>query len=278
MRCRVGCRRAAASTRHPSTATVWPRRASVESLAQRPRAEYRRGVEGGSAAAPRVAAAGDHLPRHPRRGPGVRLLARRRAPVDRREPQRGWASTVWTWCTCTTPTITRPTRSSTAFPTLIELRDAGCDRPRRVRHEPGRDAVALRRRRWTSTACCWPVATRCSTAVARRCSTQCAAQGVDVIIGGVFNSGLLARPEVGATFDYAAAAARIGRAGAGHAVGVRGLRRGPARRRDAVRAAASRGAHRAGRRPFGGRDHRRRRVRDASLPDELWPALESATL
>lgn len=34
---------------------------------------------------------------------------------------------------------------------------------------------------------------------------RCAARGVDVIIGGVFNSGLLARPEVGATFDYAAA-------------------------------------------------------------------------
>ena len=34
---------------------------------------------------------------------------------------------------------------------------------------------------------------------------QCRARGVDVIIGGVFNSGLLARPEVDATFDYAVA-------------------------------------------------------------------------
>jgi D-threo-aldose 1-dehydrogenase len=38
---------------------------------------------------------------------------------------------------------------------------------------------------------------------------QCAERGVDVIIGGVFNSGLLARPEVGATFDYAEAPAAL---------------------------------------------------------------------
>jgi D-threo-aldose 1-dehydrogenase len=34
---------------------------------------------------------------------------------------------------------------------------------------------------------------------------QCAARGVEVIAGGVFNSGLLAAPAAGATFDYAVA-------------------------------------------------------------------------
>ena len=38
---------------------------------------------------------------------------------------------------------------------------------------------------------------------------QCAAQGVAVILGGVFNSGLLAAPVAGATFDYAAAPAEL---------------------------------------------------------------------
>jgi D-threo-aldose 1-dehydrogenase len=33
----------------------------------------------------------------------------------------------------------------------------------------------------------------------------CVERSVDVIVGGVFNSGLLARPVVGATYDYAAA-------------------------------------------------------------------------
>lgn len=33
----------------------------------------------------------------------------------------------------------------------------------------------------------------------------CADRGVDVMVGGVFNSGVLARPEAGATYDYAAA-------------------------------------------------------------------------
>jgi D-threo-aldose 1-dehydrogenase len=34
---------------------------------------------------------------------------------------------------------------------------------------------------------------------------QCLGRGVGVVLGGVFNSGLLARPEVDATFDYAVA-------------------------------------------------------------------------
>jgi len=33
----------------------------------------------------------------------------------------------------------------------------------------------------------------------------CAERGVGVVLGGVFNSGLLARPIAGATFDYASA-------------------------------------------------------------------------
>ena len=37
----------------------------------------------------------------------------------------------------------------------------------------------------------------------------CAARGVDVIIGGVFNSGLLADPDANTTFDYAAAPAAL---------------------------------------------------------------------
>ena len=37
----------------------------------------------------------------------------------------------------------------------------------------------------------------------------CAEQGVDVIVGGVFNSGLLADPRPGRTFDYAPASAEL---------------------------------------------------------------------
>lgn len=38
---------------------------------------------------------------------------------------------------------------------------------------------------------------------------QCARRGVQVVLGGVFNSGLLANPRPGATFDYAAAPAHL---------------------------------------------------------------------
>ncbi|HEV8649125.1 MAG TPA: aldo/keto reductase [Actinomycetes bacterium] len=56
----------------------------------------------------------------------------------------------------------------------------------------------------------------------------CAARGVAVVVGGVFNSGLLADPRPGATFDYAPApaelvarAVRLGEVCAGHGVPLR---------------------------------------------------------
>jgi D-threo-aldose 1-dehydrogenase len=93
---------------------------------------------------------------------------------------------------------------ATAFPTLIELREqgvigsVGCGMNQaemlgRFVEEVDLDCVLLAGR---------------YSLLDRRGAVfldQCRARGVDVILGGVFNSGLLARPEVNATFDYAIA-------------------------------------------------------------------------
>jgi D-threo-aldose 1-dehydrogenase len=91
-----------------------------------------------------------------------------------------------------------------AFPTLIELRDQGvigrvgcgmnqADMLSRFVDRVDLDCVLIAGR--------YSLLDRQATSLLE----QCRARGVEVIVGGVFNSGLLARPEVGATFDYAAA-------------------------------------------------------------------------
>jgi D-threo-aldose 1-dehydrogenase len=95
-----------------------------------------------------------------------------------------------------------------AFPTLIELRDqgvigsVGCGMNQAEMLSRFVDRVDLD---------CVLIAGRYSLLDRQATSLleQCRSRGVEVIVGGVFNSGLLARPEVGATFDYAAAPAAL---------------------------------------------------------------------
>lgn len=98
---------------------------------------------------------------------------------------------------------------ATAFPTLIELRAegvigaVGCGMNQVEMLERFVDRVDLD---------CVPVAGRWTLLDRRageRLLPRCAERGVDVFVGGVFNSGLLADPQPGATFDYAPAAPRL---------------------------------------------------------------------
>lgn len=93
---------------------------------------------------------------------------------------------------------------ASAFPTLIELRDQG------VIRQVGcgmNQAAMLGRFVERVDLDCVLVAGRYSLLDRSGAALldRCRARGVDVILGGVFNSGLLARPEVDATFDYATA-------------------------------------------------------------------------
>jgi D-threo-aldose 1-dehydrogenase len=93
---------------------------------------------------------------------------------------------------------------ATAFPTLVELRDQG------VVAQVGcgmNQAEMLSRFVERVDLDCLLLAGRYSLLdrQGEALLEQCAERGVEVIVGGVFNSGLLARPEVGATFDYAEA-------------------------------------------------------------------------
>jgi len=97
---------------------------------------------------------------------------------------------------------------ATAFPTLIELREqgvlgkVGC----------GMNQVAMLERFVGQVDLdCILLAGR-YTLLDRSGESllaDCASRGVEVIAGGVFNSGLLARPEVGATFDYSSASPEL---------------------------------------------------------------------
>jgi D-threo-aldose 1-dehydrogenase len=98
-----------------------------------------------------------------------------------------------------------------AFPALQRLRDEGViggigcgmnqvamlDRFVADAELLGLDAILLAGR--------WSLLDRSGAALLDRCGEQ----GVAVIVGGVFNSGVLARPEPGATFDYATAPATL---------------------------------------------------------------------
>lgn len=100
---------------------------------------------------------------------------------------------------------------ATAFPALQRLRDEGLiggigcgmnqvamlDRFVTDADVLGLDAILLAGR--------WTLLDRSGAALLDRCGER----GVAVIVGGVFNSGVLARPEPGATFDYAAAPAPL---------------------------------------------------------------------
>jgi D-threo-aldose 1-dehydrogenase len=104
----------------------------------------------------------------------------------------------------------------------------------------------------------------------------CAERGVDVIAGGVFNSGLLARPADGATYDYAtasadlvAAARRIDAVCREHGVPIRAAAMAFAARHPSVTTVLT-GARAA--------DEIRSNAADFArpVPDELWPAIDRA--
>lgn len=97
---------------------------------------------------------------------------------------------------------------ATAFPTLIELRDqgvigaVGCGMNQvemlaRFVERVDLDCILLAGR--------YTLLDRTGAALV----DECARRGVQVIAGGVFNSGLLATPVEGATFDYTAAAPHL---------------------------------------------------------------------
>jgi D-threo-aldose 1-dehydrogenase len=166
---------------------------------------------------------------------------------------------------------------ATAFPTLIELREQGVI---------GRVGCGMNQAEMLSRFVvqvdldCVLLAGRYSLLDRRGAGLldQCAAHGVEVIIGGVFNSGLLARPEVGATFDYAAAPAAL-------VEQARAMQVVCAEHGVALPAAAMQFAmrHPAVRTVLVGARSAEEIVADVSydaavLPDELWQALDSVTL
>jgi len=163
---------------------------------------------------------------------------------------------------------------ATAFPTLIELREQG------VIGKVGcgmNQAEMLSRFVERVDLDCLLLAGRYSLLDRKGAALleQCAARGVEVIIGGVFNSGLLARPEVGATFDYAAApAALVEQAREMQSVcGEFGVALPAAAVQFALRHPA------VGVVLVGARSAEEIEAdvayADTSLPDELWPALEA---
>jgi D-threo-aldose 1-dehydrogenase len=97
---------------------------------------------------------------------------------------------------------------ATAFPTLIELREQGvigkvgcgmnqAEMLARFVERVDLDCILLAGR--------YTLLDRSGVALLDRCAER----GVEVIAGGVFNSGLLAAPAAGATFDYAVAAPEL---------------------------------------------------------------------
>ncbi len=163
---------------------------------------------------------------------------------------------------------------ATAFPALIELREQG------VIGKVGcgmNQAEMLSRFVERVDLDCLLLAGRYSLLDRKGAALleQCAARGVEVIIGGVFNSGLLARPEVGAIFDYAAApAALVEQAREMQSVcGEFGVALPAAAVQFALRHPA------VGVVLVGARSSEEIEAdvayADTSLPDELWPALEA---
>ena len=158
-------------------------------------------------------------PRASRRTPTAKRVwdfsARRRATVARGEPGAARARPGRHGPASTTPTTTSARPAEQAFPALAELRDQGvvgaigagmnqAEMLTRFVRELDLDLVLVAGR-YTLLDQRGPG--RAAAGLRR-------ARGAAVVIGGVFNSGLLADPRPGATFDYAPAAAAAGRAGA----------------------------------------------------------------
>jgi len=161
-----------------------------------------------------------------------------------------------------------------AFPALIELREQGvigavgcgmnqAEMLQRFVHEVDLDVVLLAGR--------YTLLDRSGEPLLE----ECAARGVGVLLGGVFNSGLLAEPTVDATFDYSTAPAalvdraqRMQRVCAEAGVALPAAALQFALRHPAVQTVL-----------FGARsaDEVRTDVAhaEATVPDDLWPALEA---
>ncbi len=97
---------------------------------------------------------------------------------------------------------------ATAFPTLLELRDEGVI----GQIGSGMNQVAMLERFVEQVDLdCVLLAGRYTLLdrAGEQLLERCLARGVEVIAGGVFNSGLLANPSIGATFNYVTAPAEL---------------------------------------------------------------------
>ncbi len=121
-----------------------------------------------------------------------------------------------------------------AYPTLLRLRDdgvigaigLGTNHAHVALHVT--DHVALD---WVLLAGRYTLLDRSG---AERLLPRCAERGIGVVAAGVFNSGLLADPTSGATFDYQPAPDEQLRRALAHGRGLRGSRRPPGRCRHPV--------------------------------------------
>ena len=174
-------------------------------------------------------------------------------------------STGSTSSSCTTPTTMRTPRWHEAFPALLRLRDEG------VIAAVGcgmNQAPMLERFVADIDLDCVLLAGRYS--LLDRSGTNllatCAEREVGVILGGVFNSGVLADPDGHTSYDYAPAAADVVARVPRSTSPLRGARCRPPRSRVAVRAPSPRGHHGRDRCTLGHRGRARHRIRIDGRP------------
>jgi D-threo-aldose 1-dehydrogenase len=99
--------------------------------------------------------------------------------------------------------------SATAFPALAELRDEGVIRAIGAGMNQSAMLTRFVRRLDLDVVLCAGRYTLLDRSAGRDLLPACRERGVDVVIGGVYNSGLLASPGPDASFDYAPAAPEL---------------------------------------------------------------------
>ena len=157
-----------------------------------------------------------------RRGLGarapLRLQRRRRAALARGQPGRGSGSTAPTSCYVHDPDDHLDEAIASALPALAALRDEGVIGAIGAGMNPVAPLVRIVRE---ADVDCILLAGR-HTLLDHSASAEllplCVERGVSVIAAGVLNSGILADPRDGATFDYEPASAA--RAGAARRIGA----------------------------------------------------------
>ena len=188
----VGRRASATSTPRRSTATACPSAGSARALRGDPRDEFVLSTKVGRVLEPDPDVDPGDLPGASAASSRGSTTPATACCVRSRRASTGSGSTGSTSCSCTIPTTTRTTRSRGAFPALRRAarRRASCGRS--ARDEPARDARTVRRAGRPRLR-----AARRSLLAARpqrrgRSSTSARRAASGVILGGVFNSGVLA--------------------------------------------------------------------------------------